>query len=89
MNRRDDRDLVSGQRTKQAPNGNVLARSGLRHRLEEIAKVVAGGEVFALSLQADQADRIVVGGAFDRVGQRRIHGDGDGISALGPGQGDG
>ena len=88
MNRGGDRDLVAGERPQQAPHRYVLAGAGIGHRLEEIAEIIPGGEVLALTLDGDQADGGVVRGAFDRVGQRRIHGNGNRVPPLRPRQND-
>jgi hypothetical protein len=86
VDRGDDRGLALGEGSEQAPHRDFAAIA-LR-RLEEIGEVVARGEILALAADGDHPDRRIVRGALDRVGKRRIHGDGDRVAALRPGERD-
>ena len=53
-----------------------------RRIIHEIQQIVAGGEKRALAGKDHHARGAVIGGVFQRIGDRRIHGAGEGI-ALG------
>ncbi len=76
--------FASARSSRQTGNVRTVARK-LGH---EVAEVVSGGEVLALSAQRDEAEALVARRALERIGQRGVHGDGDRVAPLGPGEGD-
>jgi hypothetical protein len=75
-----------GDAAQEAEHRRVLAG---RRLVQEVADVVAGREHGLVALQHDHAHRGVVARLLDRVGQRAVHGRGDGVLALQPVEGDG
>jgi transaldolase len=75
---------VEVERPQQAPDGNVGSIAGQFGH--EIAEVVAGGEVLSFATERDQANIVIASGAFDGIGECCIHGNGDRVASIRPGE---
>ena len=76
------RSLAGGEGAKKSPDGNLAAVT--RRRIEEVRKVVAGGEILPFAAKDDDPDRRILARLLDRIRQRGVHGDGDGVAPFRP-----
>lgn len=81
VDRSDDRHLAFGEGAKKAPHGNLLTATG--PHLQEIREVVAGREVLAFAADRDDARLSVLERSGNRVRERGVHCNRDGVAPFG------